>query len=272
MSQFVVDLSEPEKKEEGQTAPDRFADGTDVSKKAGVAGAFQNAGVMPVAGKKRRGCGRILGISAIALGVVFLIGAVSAYFYWQGVKTTPQYSLALLVDAGRRGDQAAMDELVDTDAVVESFLPQVTDKAVELYGKNLPANKIAKVKEYAAPLLPAIKQRARQEVPRVIQEKTDNFAGVPYWAIAIGAGYYLDIKPDGETATITSKIPERAFELTMKRVPGDKWRVVAIKDEVLATRIAQTVGQELIAISTREGLKKVPGLESLQKKINDLFR
>jgi hypothetical protein len=263
MSQFVVNLSEPERDApEPRTAPaEEIKSSFDNSQKP----------------KKRGGCGRILGISALALAVIFLIGAVASYFYWQSVTRAPEYSLALLVDAGRRGDQKAIDELVDTDAVVDSFLPQVTDKATELYGRNLPADKIARVKEFSTPLLPAIKQRARQEIPRVIQEKTDKFASVPYWAIALGAGYYLDVKPNGDIATVTSKIPERQFELTMKR-SGDKWRVVGIKDDVLATRIAQTVGQEIIAISTREGLKRAsekmnaPGLENIKKKIDELFR
>jgi len=270
MSQFVVNLSEPEKEEEQQTVVGKKAIETNVSQKAEET----NAAEKP---KKRGGCGRILGISGVVLAVVLLIGAVVGYFYWQGLKTSPQYSLALLVDAARRNDQKAIDELVDTDAVVESFLPQITDKATEMYGKNMPADKIAKVKDAANPLMPAIKQRARQEVPRVIAEKTDKFASIPYWAIAIGASYYLDIKPDGETAIVTSQIPERQFELTMKR-NGDKWRVVGIKDEALATRIAQTIGQELITISTKEGLKKAsekmnaPGLENIKKKIDELFK
>lgn len=270
MSQFVVNLSEPEKDEEQPTVVGKKAAETNVSQKAGETKVAENP-------KKRGGCGRILGISGVVLAVILLIGAVVGYFYWQGLKYSPQYSLALLVDAARRNDQKAMDELVDTDAVVESFLPQITDKATEMYGKNLPADKIAKVKDAANPLLPAIKQRARQEVPRVIAEKTDKFASIPYWAIAIGASYYLDIKPDGETAIVTSKIPERQFELTMKR-NGDKWRVVGIKDEALAKRIAETIGQELIAISTKEGLKKAsekmnaPGLENIKKKIDDLFK
>lgn len=258
MSQFVVNLSEPEK-----TAPTK----TEAPK--------TSSGNSPVP-KQRGGWGRVLRISAIVLGGLLLVGAMSGYFYWQSVKAAPEYSLALLVEAARRGDQKAMDELVDTDAVVESFLPQITDKATELYGRNLPPEKIARVKDFAKPLLPAIKQRARQEVPRVIKEKTDRFANVPYWAIALGAPQFLDIKPSGDKAIITSKIPERPFELTMKR-NGDKWRVVGIKDEALATRIAQTVGQELITISTQQGIKKAgeklnaPGLENIQKKIEDLF-
>jgi hypothetical protein len=264
MSHFVVNLSEPEKETEKPETP-----------RAEEAKFSQpEAKKEP---KKRGGCVKFLGISAIALAVIFLIGAVVAYFYWQSVKQTPQYSLALLVDAARRNDQKAIDELVDTDAVVESFLPQITDKATEMYGKNLPPEKLVKVKDAATPLMPAIKQRARQEVPRVIAEKTDKFASIPYWAIAIGAGYYLDIKLDGDTATVTSKIPERQFELTMKR-NGDKWRVVGIKDDALAKRIAETIGQELIAISTKEGLKNAskkmnaPDLENVKKKIDDLFK
>jgi Protein of unknown function (DUF2939) len=270
MSQFVVNLSEPEKDEEQQTVVGKKADVMNVSKKA----EDTNFDKRP---KKKSGFKKILGISGIVLAVILLIGAVVGYFYWQGLKTTPQYSLALLVDAARRGDQKAMDELVDTDAVVDSFMPQITDKATEMYGKNLPADKLAKVKDAANPLMPAIKQRAREEVPRVIKEKTDKFESLPYWVIAIGAGYYLDIKPDGETAIVTSKIPERQFELTMKR-NGDKWRVVGIKDEALAKRIAETVGQELIAISTKESLKKasekmnVPDMENMKKKLDDIFK
>ena len=53
---------------------------------------------------------------------------VVGFFYWQSIKTTPQYSLALLVDAARRDDQAEIDKLVNVDAVVDDFVPQITDK------------------------------------------------------------------------------------------------------------------------------------------------
>src|SRR4051812_24964913 len=112
MSQFVVNLSEPEKEEEQPTVVGKKANETNFSQKAEA----KNDAEKP---KKRGGCGRILGISAIVLAVILLIGAVVGYFYWQGLKTSPQYSLALLVDAARRNDQKAIDELVDTDAVVE---------------------------------------------------------------------------------------------------------------------------------------------------------
>ena len=104
---------------------------------------------------------RILKILGIALGLILIIGAIGGYFYWQRLKKTPQYSLALMVDAARRDNQKAIDELIDTDATVDDFMPQITAKAVELYGRNLPPATIAKIAQVAAPVLPIVKQRAR---------------------------------------------------------------------------------------------------------------
>lgn len=216
---------------------------------------------------------KILGVSLIA---ILLIGAIGGYFYWQSLKRTPQYSLALLVDAARRDDQKAIDELVDTNAVVDDFMPQITDKAVELYGRGLPPQTVAKVAQIAAPLLPAVKQRARSEVPGLIREKTQKFESVPFWAIALGAGGILNIGQEGDKATVQSSLQERPFEVTMKR-NGAKWQIVGIKDEVLARRIAEKIGQEIIAAARKGGIEKAGkqlGIENLQDilKETEIFK
>src|ERR1044072_1144489 len=82
--------------------------------------------------KERGKWAKTLKIAGIAVVAVLLVGAIAGYIYWQSLKSTPQYSLALLVDAARRDDQKAIDELVDTDAVVDDFMPQLTAKAIEL--------------------------------------------------------------------------------------------------------------------------------------------
>jgi hypothetical protein len=218
----------------------------------------------------------LLALGGLLLAVL-LIAGIGGYLYWQSLKTTPQYSLALLVDAARRDDNAQIEQLVASDAVVESFVPQITDKAVELYGRNIPPQQIAKISQTAAPLLPAIKQRAREELPRVIRDKTKPFESVPWWAIALGAERAVDIRVEGDNAFVTSKIPEREIELTMRR-NGDLWRVVAIKDERLARRIAERIGQELIVVTSKDGIKKageklgVQGLSDVLKKIEDIFK
>ena len=268
MSRFTINLNEPDQKEqepEKITVPreniSSFGVGTDAETPK----------------KKRGGFGKILGILGIVLLGFLLFAGVGGYLYWQSVKGTPAYSLALLVDAARRDDKKQMEQLVDTEAVVDSFVPQITDKAVELYGRNLPPQQIVRVKETAAPLMPAIKQRAKEELPRVIREKTQPFESVPWWAIALGADRAVEIQTQNDTAQIKSKIPEREIEVTMRR-QGDLWKVVAIKDERLARRIAEKIGQELVAASTKGSIKKageklgVQNLQDLMKKVEDIFK
>ena len=220
---------------------------------------------------------RILKILGIALGLILIIGSIGGYFYWQRLKKTPQYSLALMVDAARRDDQKAIDELIDTDATVDDFMPQITGKAVELYGRNLPPATIARIAQVAAPVLPVVKQRARAEIPNLIREKTKKFASVPFWAIVVGADRFLDITQETEKAFVKSKMLDRPLELTLKR-SGDKWQVIGLKDEELARRIAEKIGQEIIALAKNGGTGKAGanlGVENLQevlKQAQDIFK
>jgi hypothetical protein len=227
--------------------------------------------------KKRGKFVKIAGVTAILLGVILLIGAIGGYFYWQSYKNTPQYSLALLIDAARRDDQAMIDQLVDTNAVVDDFLPQITGKAAELYGRGLPPQALARVAQVAAPILPAVKERAKAELPRVIREKTEKFANVPFAAIVLGADKYLEITQEGDAAFVKSKLADRPLEVKMKR-NGDKWQVIGVTDEQLATRIAQKIGQEIIAVAAKGGINNagrnlgVNNLQDLLKQAEDILK
>jgi len=237
MSNFVVNLNEPQQETaQAKNVVPPFTENQNVPKNSGV---FL----------------KILKIFGVLLIVFLMVGAISGYFYWRSLKTTPQYSLALLVDAARRGDQKTIDELVDTDAVVEDFMPQITDKAVELYGRGLAPATIQKVARIAVPFMPAVKQRARAEVPNLIREKTSRFETIPFWAIAVGAERYLDIINEGDRAFVRSKLQDRPLEVSLKR-NGERWQVIAFKDEVLARRIAERIGQDLITGAKNGSLKK----------------
>ena len=210
---------------------------------------------------------KLLKIVGFVLLAVLVIGGIAGFVYWRNLKKTPQYSLALLVDAARRDDQKTIDELVDTDAVIDDFVPQITDKAVELYGRGLAPATIQKIAQAAAPFLPALKERARYELPTLIRDKTQKFENIPFWAIAIGAGKYLDITQDGDQAFIKSKMPERPLDVTLKK-NGDKWQIIALKDDVLARKIAEKIGQDLISSARRDGIKKAGeklGVSNLQE-------
>jgi len=217
---------------------------------------------------------------AITVLITFVTVAVAAgmgsYLYWQHLKTTPQYSLALMIDAAKRDDAAKVGELVDIDAVVDDFLPQITGKAIELYGRNLPPDTLQRVARIAGPVMPAVKDRARDELPGAIRQKTAAFGDVPFAAMVLGADTYLDIKVEGERATVRSKVPEHDFEVRMVRT-GDLWKIAGVRDEELATRIAQRVGQEILAIAvngtgSKQSRLGIRNINELLRQAEEIFR
>jgi len=214
-----------------------------------------NGGIGTVnAQPKRRGwLLKFIKVAVLLLIALIVIGGIGGYLYWQSMKRSPQYSLALLIDAARRDDQAEIDKVVDINAVVDDFVPQITGKAIDMYGRGLPPATIGKVASVAAPMMPAVKDRARAELPGKIRERTEKFKYVPMPAIVLGADKYLDISIKGDEAVVKSKQADRPLEVRMKR-SGDRWQVVAVKDDELATQIAKQIGQEIIAVAANGGV------------------
>ena len=193
----------------------------------------------------------IAGTVVLTLAVVAVIGGL---IYYQQLRSSPQYSLALLVDAAKRDDTDEIDTIVDIDAVVEDFMPQITAKAIELYGRGLSPEAIQKATILARPLMPAVKDRARAELPRVIRDRTAKYGDVPFFAMVMGANKYLDIALTDEVAVVNSKLENHPLEVRMQR-NGDRWQIVGLKDDKLAASIAQKIGQQIIAIATFGGGK-----------------
>ncbi len=108
-------------------------------------------------------------------------------------------------------------------------------------------------------------------------KKTKKFASVPFWAIVVGADRFLDITQETEKAFVKSKMLDRPLELTLK-LSGDKWQVIGLKDEELARRIAEKIGQEIIALAKNGGTGNAGanlGVENLQevlKQAQDIFK
>ena len=103
-------------------------------------------------GYKGVGLTKFLIISAVFVVVAAVVSAIAGFAYWQSLKDEPQHALASIVDASRRNDNAAINELIDSDAVVDSLVPQITEKAVEIYGRGLPNGLISQIAVAASPL------------------------------------------------------------------------------------------------------------------------
>jgi len=217
---------------------------------------------------------RTLKIASITAGltvlVVTIIAGAAAFLYWQHLKTTPQYALASIVEAARTDDRAEIERLIDVDSVVEDFVPQVTEKAVELYGRGIDPEVVRRAAKIAEPVMPAIKERARAELPGAIRRQLTEFDNFPFAALVIGADTYFDIGVEGGTAVVRSKLPDHSFEVRMRR-EGGQWAISAVRDDELAHLIAQRIGQEIMSIAVNGGTKGSGSLRSI-KNLNEMLK
>lgn len=222
---------------------------------------FERARQMVHVPKRGSRGAKIFGIVVIALVVIVIGALVGGYFWWQSYKTKPAYSLALLVDAVERNDNAQFDAIVDTDKIVDGFIPQVTDKALGRYSSALTGPMRNQVESLVPTLLPSIKNTVHEDVIAQVKELSTRAEGKPFIIVAIGIPYVVEIKEENPLAKVTVNLKDRSVVLTMEP-NSDRWKVVAITDETMASRIADKIMKDLPAVGNevekevRKRLKK----------------
>lgn len=198
----------------------------------------------------RRG-GRLWPKIVAALGVIVVLVAVLAaaggYMWWRHYRTTPAYSLALLVDAVQRNDVMMVDEMVDIDKIVEGLTGEVTQKSVARYGSTLSPQQRRRVEALVPSLLPSVKQNVRDSLVKRLQEISAESQTRPFVILAIGLPYLVKITTDGDIASAVAPVKDREIELTLHR-NGDRWKVAAVKDDTVVPRIVDDIVKDFPAI------------------------
>ena len=201
----------------------------------------QNArGVAPKVKARGSRIKKALGIIALLLGVFVLVALVGGYFWWQHYKTGPAYSLALVVDAAQRNDMKTVDQLVDTDKIVDNFLPQVMEKATGQSSPLLNPQLSRQVQTLAPKMLPQIKRSAHDELAKEVKEFSSRAEGKPFALIAVSIPFIMQFKEEGDTAQVAGTVKDKPIEMTMQR-DGDHWKIVAVKNDELAARIINNI-------------------------------
>ena len=269
MSKITVNLGQPESNNAPPAAPN-----------LPKSSAFGNAPTMipPVAQpvkKKRRG---ILIKILLVLGVLILLAAIAAgiggYWWWTSLQKSQAYSLALLIDAARKDEKAEVEKYLDTNAVVDDFVPQIMEKAKERYGRGFPPAQVQQATQRAQTLLqtalPGIKERAKQEIPRLIRDRAKSVPeSVSPWILAMVIGRVIKVEQNGDTATVKTELQARQVELKMQK-NGDRWKIVGLKDDALADTIANNVAQKILEIvNQRQTSGKKPIGKDLIKELEN---
>lgn len=190
---------------------------------------------------------RVLAVLGITAVVVTLLVAGGIYFWWQHYKTTPSYSLALLVDAAQRDDMATVDTIVDTDKIVDNFAGEVTEKAASRYGLALGPVMRKQIESLTPKLLPAIRENARAALAARVKEISQQANHKPFILVALGIPYLVNVAVSGDTAKATAVVRDQKVDLDLARA-GDSWKVVAFRDDALVQKALDQVIKNLPVI------------------------
>ncbi|MFV0387679.1 MAG: hypothetical protein ACK5NT_02900 [Pyrinomonadaceae bacterium] len=197
----------------------------------------------------------ILKLFKYFVSVVFIVALVLAIAFggfWLYLRTTPQYSIAILVDATNRDNRETINEIVDSDKIVDDFVPKIVDSAIGLYGKGLSPELIDRFAEGAKPFMPMVKARVKANLPLELRKRTKKFQNMPFPALALGAYRYFEVTYENDFAIVKSKLPDKKFELKMKK-DGGVWKIVGLNDKELAQNLAKRYGEQIIQIARGRG-------------------
>lgn len=193
------------------------------------------------------------------VGASLILGAAGIFLWWQHYKTTPAYSLALLVDAVHRNDNATVDQIVAMDRITDTFASQLTQNVLSQNPSAATDSGRKQLESSLTGLSPNIKQMVREEVEKQVRDEAAPSAGKSFLMIALAVPYKVGIKQAGDTAIVTPQA--HPVEWTMQRSSGGPWTIVAVKDDTLASHILNQITNEL----PTTGGEKTPASASRQK-------
>jgi hypothetical protein len=199
----------------------------------------------------RKGWSRALALIALVLAAFAILAAAGVFFWWQRYRTTPAYSLALIIDAAQRNDTATFDEMVETDKIVSNLTNQVTEKAAGRYGLALSPLAQQSIQSLVPNVLPLVKETVRDEVIKTVNDLSARFGQKPFFAVALTLPYVVKITDEGDNARVT--LPDQPIELTLAKIQ-DRWHIVEVRDDAVVQRIVDRLVEKLPAIGQQLGL------------------
>jgi hypothetical protein len=183
-------------------------------------------------------------LALILIGLL-IIAFAGGFAWWQHYKTTPAYSLALLVDAAQRNDAVAFDEVIDIDKVVDNFTPQVMDALTGGVASELARSLRVQLQSLAPNVLGSVKQTIKEEVRKRINELAGSSGARSFFLTALAIRFKTNISESNEMAKATIDTGSDQVELIMERSDDSHWKVVSLRDDALAARIARNTLKDL---------------------------
>jgi len=187
---------------------------------------------------------RILAILAVVFVVFIVVIAIAGFFSWRRFQSSPEYSLALLVDAALRNDTAELAKRLDDDEIAKNMLTTVNQKAIDRYSGSINASTQQQIDKLMPSLLPGLKQMAHDEVVQKIRGLATTPEPKPFPVLLVLVPRLVTITTEGDLAKCSSAVTNTKFDLTMRR-DSDRWKVVSFNDDALVQRVVDSVMKDL---------------------------
>src|SRR4030095_8206640 len=72
--------------------------------------------------RRRRRWPKVLATLLLLIVLAIASLAVGGFFWWRNFQTTPEYSLALIVDAAQKNDMATVQKQIDDEAIAKNLI------------------------------------------------------------------------------------------------------------------------------------------------------
>jgi hypothetical protein len=202
-----------------------------------------------VQGRRRR----VLSVAGIALVAVVLLLSLIGWWWWQSFKSSPAYTLALATEAAELDDQQAFEGLVDVEGVSRSVVQQVIERVRGADDSlNIPPQVRRQIAQNVQVWLPGVRDQVRGVLIAETKQlaETSGARNYPFFVRAVALSRAGETKTieggrDNRTATLTYRVNERPVEFGL-RGGGEgqpEWKIVSVKSEDLAARVAEQVAK-----------------------------
>jgi hypothetical protein len=175
---------------------------------------------------------------------LLIVGLVVCFVWWQYFKTTPAYTLALLVDAAQQNDRAGFDRVVDLNRVIDNFIAEgAQDSAIGL-STELVTSVRMQLQTLAPETTAGIKESVKEEIQNRINELAGSSGARPFVLTALAMPFVSEINQNVDEAQVKmNRIDE--VELLMDRREGSNWKVTSLRDRALAARVVSIIVKNL---------------------------
>ena len=216
-------------------------------------------------GAKRGRWGRVVAIVGVLILAGVVVVAAGGFLWWRQYQSTPAYTLGLILDAARRNDLAEYQKRFDDEEIAKNMNAQISQKTAARYGYAGNSAMLQAIDNAMPSVAPAVKQTLHDELLLVMK----SFAAAPekrsFLPFVTAGSSFMAVTTEGDTAKAAGRFNGHRIELTM-RPDGDRWKVIAVDDDLILQRVVDTVVKGLPGMGSNYVLSSPLLLKQPQRK------